>query len=209
MKCNHFNWETFILSSWSQYLTKVYSIWKKNMHIHSIKIWVKVWGKSQRIRELAVRLCLLIVSPLKSHQNDCQNVSWTKIKPIVMLTGWGKCITPPTHRPPHTKDYGNWGVEEVLFPREELVSSAKQSNLKTHIQVTLCGLSILYLGIYMYIHIHSHTQQWLKKRGCKFDQEQGKIYVAVWGKERKGRNVILLQREGFRIIKIKIEKMYL
>lgn len=66
--------------------------------------------------------------------------------------------------------------------------------------------------IFRDLHVHTctftHTAI-IGKRGCKFEQEQGRICVAVWGKEKKGRNVILIQRKSFKIIKIKRRKIYL
>lgn len=64
--------------------------------------------------------------------------------------------------------------------------------------------------IFRDLHVHTYTfthTAIIEKRVCKFEQVQGNICGAVWGKDRKGRNVILLQRKGFRIIKIKREKV--
>lgn len=54
-------------------------------------------GKIQRIRELTVRLCLLLISEatlIKSHQQDCPNMNGTRVTPTNMPDWWGEGLTP-------------------------------------------------------------------------------------------------------------------
>lgn len=49
------------------------------------------------------------------------------------------------------------GSREVVIPKRKLInwlSIAKESSMKIYIQVIVNGLNILYLGIYIYIHIY-------------------------------------------------------
>lgn len=60
--------------------------------------------KSQRTREFAVSLCLLVMSEfilLNFHQPDQLNMSWTSQQQKTSQSGWGKATRPR----PYTKNY--------------------------------------------------------------------------------------------------------
>lgn len=61
-------------------------------------------------------------------------------------------------------------------------------SLKTHKQVTLCGLNkkTTDADIYLYEIIIS-----LKKRGHRFEEEQGGVYERVWREKGERRNIVI------------------
>lgn len=80
---------------------------------------------------------------------------------------------------------------EMTFPKEEYtnwLSSAKGPALKTRIQVVLYRLNVLYLRIYMDMHIC--MQQLVEKR--PFEAEYGGIYERVCRKAREGKCVVII-----------------
>lgn len=99
--------------------------------------------RSQRVRDFAIRLCLPVTSvatPIKSHQQDCPNVSWTR--PPVNLPNWIWRII------------GNWVTLGKSTPNGYPGTTVSPENI---LQVTLYGIKRLYLGIYVCTTTSRHS----------------------------------------------------
>lgn len=87
---------------------------------------------------------------MKSYHHDCQNAKQARMLPM-NTTNWIE--NNPQALKPTQRTIGHrvkLGIEEVVFLREEhnnLLFSAKQSSLKTYIQISLYRLNRLYLGM--------------------------------------------------------------
>lgn len=87
---------------------------------------------------------------MKSYHHECQNAKQTRMLPM-NTTNWIE--NNPQVLKPTQRTIGHrvkLGIEEVVFLREEhnnLLFGAKQSSLKTYIQISLYRLNRLYLGM--------------------------------------------------------------
>lgn len=116
------------------------------------RVWWKDY-KSQRLRKI-VRLYLLVMSavtPIKSHQYDFLNMSWTRMTPMDRLKWTEKSPLCLKSMQRTTGTWGKLGARDVIFLSEEHTNqlpSAKWSALKRYI------LNRLYLRIYcVYIYM--------------------------------------------------------
>ena len=81
--------------------------------------------------------------------------------------------------------------------RTELTSNIISPRAIHNKRVTLYRPNRSFIGIYMYIHIHSihtqmHTMTTNEKRGHGFERKQGKVYKRVWREEREEINKVTM-----------------
>lgn len=139
--------------------------------------------KSQRTREFAVSLCLLVMSEfilLNFHQPDQLNMSWTSQQQKTSQSGWGKATRPR----PYTKNYRQPRKAErkTVFHREEhtnYLSSSKWSALKRDVWITLYRPSMFYLVACVCV---CNNSLWKKEAMNLKESKEG--YVGVWREER-------------------------
>lgn len=138
----------------------------------------------ERGKQLVARLCHPVTSEATSISSQ-QHVSmrWTRMTPT-WVGGWAKPrgLT-PTQEPEKTGS--GWGC----FHRKENTNwlcNVKWSSLKMYIQVTLHGVNLLYLGIYINIQ---YTEQLVKTKGAT-NVESREMYMAGFiMREKKWRDV--------------------
>lgn len=126
-----------------------------------------------------------------------KSTEWEKILAIYISGIWNTSIEKNPHKtnkktqqPKKPKPYGlteriigNWGK---LATREAAFPIAKESALKTHLQVALHGLTRLYFKIYMYIYIC--MQQWLVRKAVNL-KERGDRSVGVFERRTGSREI--------------------
>lgn len=64
--------------------------------------------------------------------------------------------------------------------------------MKTDIQVTLYGLSRLYLGMWGGHTIHMHAITVNERRGYEFEGEWEGVYGTLWREKKQGIKVLIL-----------------
>lgn len=124
----------------------------------------KVWGtlqkrgwkdcKSQSIRELAARWCLLVTpeaTPIKSRQHDWPNVSCTGMTPMDMPNWTGKSLYREQKATDERREWETWSSPRKSIPIGIPVSNCQtwKHAYKWH----YADQSRLSLGIYMYRHM--------------------------------------------------------
>ena len=148
--------------------------WEEKPAPESCRCHSKWWDHG----EFGVILCPLVMSeatPIKSHQHDCPNVSWTRMRPMDWQTEWEK-----TPQDPHLSQRSIDNGGTVVFPGKghtRCLSSAKWSVVRTRENTSHAAQTEqLYLGIctYRYVHahnnictyryVHAHNNNYWKKR---------------------------------------------
>ena len=151
------------------------ALWRQILMYTLIKhsllwVWRTLWkrglkdGKSQRIREFPMRLCLLVrteTTSTKSHYYDHWNVSWTRTTPMGMPKRTKGSSQGLNHlqRTRQVRKAGSGKVNGAPHGgAHQLVIQCQMVTPESTHTITLYWQNRLYLGLSRYTHIDVGTQ---------------------------------------------------